>query len=222
MVVWGQPLSPPPWPARACCACIAAVVQSAFAALNGMGGGMRDRLYVVFVNDMGMEETGIGGWSGATATLSFVVCGHCRSWAVLVRMRGRGGGLPAPAHFPSGHPCLCTRARVAGCAAMPCWADAGGLFKELWTSLSAIAFNPAYGFFKVSGKGRLWAGGAALAVSCGEGLTFAPQHGAATGTHLAGCVFMVSHCRPQRRASCTPTPPRPLPRAWRTRSCLSS
>lgn len=28
--------------------------------------------------------------------------------------------------------------------------DAGGLFKELWTQLSAIAFNPEYGFFKVS------------------------------------------------------------------------
>lgn len=27
--------------------------------------------------------------------------------------------------------------------------DAGGLFKEFWTSLSAIAFDPSYGLFKV-------------------------------------------------------------------------
>ncbi len=27
--------------------------------------------------------------------------------------------------------------------------DAGGLFKELWTTLAGVAFNPEYGFFKV-------------------------------------------------------------------------
>lgn len=27
--------------------------------------------------------------------------------------------------------------------------DAGGLFKEFWTELSSIAFDPSYGLFKV-------------------------------------------------------------------------
>ena len=66
-------------------------IQSSFEVLNRLGPNLKNRIYVVFVNDMGMEETGI---------------------------------------------------------------DAGGLFKELWTSLAAIAFNPAYGFFKV--RARTW------------------------------------------------------------------
>ncbi len=36
------------------------LAQSAFNALNRLGPGMKNRIYVVFVNDMGMEETGIG------------------------------------------------------------------------------------------------------------------------------------------------------------------
>lgn len=31
--------------------------------------------------------------------------------------------------------------------------DAGGLFKEFWTQLSGIAFDPSYGLFKVHKTG---------------------------------------------------------------------
>jgi ubiquitin-protein ligase E3 C len=34
--------------------------------------------------------------------------------------------------------------------------DAGGLFKELWTSLAGVAFNPEYGFFKTTSQGQLY------------------------------------------------------------------
>lgn len=34
--------------------------------------------------------------------------------------------------------------------------DAGGLFKELWTSLAAIVFDPTYGLFKASEQGEIY------------------------------------------------------------------
>jgi ubiquitin-protein ligase E3 C len=34
--------------------------------------------------------------------------------------------------------------------------DAGGLFKEFWTTLSAEAFNPSYGLFKLTEEQTLY------------------------------------------------------------------
>lgn len=60
------------------------ILEDGFRHLSRLGPRLKGRLYVVFVNDAGMEETGI---------------------------------------------------------------DAGGLFKEFWTTLSGVAFNSSYGLF---------------------------------------------------------------------------
>jgi len=65
----------------------AAIFDDGFRELSKLGPRMKQKLYVVFVNDAGSEETGI---------------------------------------------------------------DAGGLFKEFWTTLSAVAFNTEYGLFEAT------------------------------------------------------------------------
>lgn len=68
--------------------------ESSYAALNGIrGDALRRKIYVTFINDEGLEESGI---------------------------------------------------------------DAGGLFKELWTSLAKLVFDPSYGLWKSTEGGEMY------------------------------------------------------------------
>jgi len=89
--------------------------------------------------------------------------------------------------------------------------DAGGLFKELWTSLAAIVFDPAYGLFKVTDDGSIFPNpdsgvcsgfddivafewlGRVLGKAMYEGITIGPQFAPFFLHKLLGHVVHIHH-----------------------------